>query len=156
MFRVGFGIALIGIVLAACLRWIGQQVRLRRELLTLVERRSAFSRRREWLEAKFLQIANSRGTPRGLEWIDCDFEDNVRFAKDRRTGELTALVGVAIQFRAIEGGGMEHVEAVANQKAATAVFRFRESDWMTEGRALFNLNPLEALEYYQTELEPVE
>ena len=91
-----------------------------------------------------------------LEWIDCDFDDHVSFAKDRRSGELTALVGVAIQFRAIEGGGMEHVEAVANRKAATAVFRFRDTEWMTEGRALFNLNPLEALEYYQKELERVE
>ena len=156
MWGIGFGIAVFGILAAVIARWVFLNVRRKQQEIALAERRATFSRRREWLEAKFLQTANARGTPRGLEWIDCDFDDHVSFAKDRRSGELTALVGVAIQFRAIEGGGMEHVEAVANRKAATAVFRFRDTEWMTEGRALFNLNPLEALEYYQKELERVE
>ena len=101
-------------------------------------------------------IASKRGSPRGLNWVDVDFDDDVSFARDRRSGELTALVGVAIRFEAIEGGGMEDVEAVANSKAATAVFRHRGTEWTTEGRAIFNLNPLEAIEYYQSELEHVE
>jgi hypothetical protein len=108
------------------------------------------------LEAKFLQVAGRRGTPRGLEWIDCDFDDAVSFARDRRSGELTALVAVAIRFHAVEGGGMEDVEAVGNQKAATAVFRHRGDEWTTEGRAVFNLNPRETIEHYQHELERVE
>lgn len=128
----------------------------RRNEQKLADQRAEFSRRREWLEAKFLQTAGGRGTPRGLEWVDCDFENDISFARDRRSGELTALVAVAIQFRAIEGGGMEDVEAVANQKAATAVFRYRGQEWTTDGRAIFNLNPIEAIEFYQSELEPVE
>jgi hypothetical protein len=122
----------------------------------MANQRAQFSRRREWLEAKFLQTAGNRGTPRGLEWVDCDFADEISFARDRRTGELTALVAVAIRFRAIEGGGMEDVEAVANQKAATAVFRHRGDEWTTDGRAIFNLNPVEAIEFYHSELERVE
>ena len=51
---------------------------------------------------------------------------------------------------------MEDVEAVAHQKAATALFRYHDHQWTTEGRAIFNLNPLEAIEYYHQELERVE
>jgi hypothetical protein len=118
--------------------------------------RADFFLRREWLEARFLQTAASRGTPRGLAWVDCEFDDDVSFARDRRSGDLTALVGVTIQFEAIAGGGMEEVEAVSNRKAATAVFRHRGREWCTDGRAIFNLNPLETIAYYHGELERVE
>jgi hypothetical protein len=133
-----------------------QFVARRRRESQLASRRAAFHQRREWLEAEFIQVAGRRGTPRGLEWMDCDFDDAVAFARDRRNGELTALVAVAICFRAVEGGGMEGVEAVGKQKAATAVFRFRNDRWTTDGRAVFNLNPRETIEHYQHELERVE
>jgi hypothetical protein len=51
---------------------------------------------------------------------------------------------------------MEEVEAVSNLRAATAVFSFDEKrQWYTEGRAIFNLNPAEAIQYYQANLELV-
>ena len=156
MLGVALGIAVIVVAALVGGGWWYREWRRRQRELRVTNQRSGFMRRREWLEAKFLQTAGARGTPRGLEWVDCDFDDAVSFARDRRTGELTALVAVAIQFRAIEGGGMEHVEAVANQKAASAVFRFREGQWTTEGRAIFNLNPIEAIEYSRQELERVE
>jgi hypothetical protein len=57
---------------------------------------------------------------------------------------------------AVEGGGMEEVEAVSNLRAATAVFSFDEKTrWTTDGRAIFNLNPAEAIQYYQANLELV-
>ena len=128
----------------------------RRREFEWTQRRGEFFRRREWLEAKFLKAAGERGTPRGLEWVDCDFDNAVAFARDRRSGELTALVAVAIQFQALEGGGMEDVEAVADRKAATAVFQHRGDEWVTDGRAVFNLNPRETIEHYQQDLELVE
>ena len=80
----------------------------------------------------------------------------MQFAKDRATGQLRALVAVTISFEAIEGGGMEDVEAVGNLRAATAVFFFDGTKWKTNGRALFNLNPAEAIEHYRHELETVD
>jgi hypothetical protein len=118
--------------------------------------RREFSKRREWLEADFIKQGSASGFPRGLRWVNCDFQDEVSFAWDRRTGDLKALVGVAIQFAAVEGGGMEDVAAVSNLKAATAVFQFHDQKWKPTGKTVFNLNPKETIRYYQNELELVD
>ena len=117
--------------------------------------RQKFSERREWLEADFFKLGSESGSPRGLKWVGCDFENDVSFAIDKRSGELTALVAVGIQFEAIEGGGMEDVAAVANEKAATAVFSFDGRAWKATGKTVFNLSPTETIEYYQNELETI-
>jgi hypothetical protein len=144
---IGVGIALA----AAWPAWRRRRLRLR-----LSQARQRFFLRREWLEAHFVSRASQSGKPRGLEWVNCDFDNAVRFARDRDTGNLRALVGVTISFRAIEGGGMEDVEAVGNLRAATAVFLFEGNEWTTIGRVLFNLNQDEAIERYQHELETVD
>src|SRR4029453_10490327 len=77
---------------------------------------------RERLEHRFFVRASKSGKPRGLEWVDCEFEDDVAIARDRHTGRLRAVVGVTFRFRAIEGGGMENNSKVANLKAASATF----------------------------------
>jgi hypothetical protein len=128
----------------------------RESLVNLDHARRSFHRRREWLEARFLTLAGQSGKPRGLRWVDCEFEDDVAFARDRRTRRYRALVGVSILFEAIEGGEMEHVEAVANRKAATVVFSQDGPAWEVDGRALFNLNPAQTIEQFQHELEVVE
>src|SRR5687767_9802415 len=81
--------------------------------------RKLFHLRREWLEARFFTLAARSGKPRGLEWVDCDFDDAVSYARDRHSGRLRALVGVTIRFRAVEGGGMEDNPNVGNLRAAS-------------------------------------
>jgi len=150
---------LIGIValslilgaLCALVWWIRRQ-----QVSSLKRARETFHLRREWLEAAFVSHAGASGKPRGLRWVNCDFDDGVAFARDRRTGRYRALVGVTISFEAIEGGGMEDVEAVSNLRAATVVFRLDGPEWRADGRALFNLNPAEAIRHYQNDLETVE
>jgi len=117
--------------------------------------RAEFKSQRERLEAKFFEIAGNSGKPRGLRWSDCSFDDEITYARQRQTGELCALVGVTISFEAIIGGGMEEVEAVGNLRSATAVFRHENGRWQTDGRAIFNLNPTEAIAYYQENLAPI-
>jgi hypothetical protein len=115
-----------------------------------------FHLQRERLEHRFFELAAASGKPRGLRWADCDFADEVTYARNRDArGELQAFVSVTIRFEAIEGGGMEGVEAVGNLRAATAVFRFDGSQWRTDGRAIFNLNPAEAIAYYHDSLTHV-
>ena len=116
----------------------------------------SFHRQREWLEVRFLKLASQSGKPRGLRWVDCEFEDQVAFARDRQTQCLRALVGVTIQFEAVEGGDMELVEAVENRKAATVLFRLDGPEWEPDGRAYFNLNPSEIIAHYPHELELVD
>ncbi len=114
--------------------------------------RRDFHQQRERLEARFFQIASNSGKPRGLRWVECEFENDVTYARNRATAELCAFVGVTIAFEAIEGGLMEGVEAVGNLRAATAVFRLEGGRWHTDGRAIFNLSPTEAIAYYQDNL----
>jgi hypothetical protein len=148
------GVAVIGVAgMLAAVLW--RPLRNRKREAQLARARQDFHRQRERLEAKFFQLAGRSGKPRGLEWTNCDFENEVTYARDRRTGELSAFVGVTISFEAVTGGGMEDVEAVGNLRAATAVFRVDKGHWATEGRAIFNLNPAEAVRYYQDNLELV-
>lgn len=118
--------------------------------------RKLFHFQRERVEHRFFVLAAKSGKPRGLEWVDCDFEDEVSFARDRHNGRLRALVGVTIRFRAVEGGGMEDNPNVGKLRSASAVFHLEGSDWTTNGRVLFNLNPTQAIEHFRQELEVVE
>ena len=124
--------------------------------VNLEHARKQFHLRREWLEASFLTLAAQSGSPRGLQWVDCEFENDVSFARDRNTGRLRALVGVTISFEATIGGGMEDNPNVSNLRAATAIFYLDGEAWSTTGRALFNLNPEQAIERFGQELEHVE
>ncbi len=139
------------VAVAAAVLWRSIRARLLRA--EYQRYRSAFHLQRERLEAKFFELASNSGKPRGLRWTDdCHFDDDVTYARHRQTGELCAFVAVTIAFEAIEGGGMEEVEAVSNLRAATAVFRLDRGRWQTDGRAIFNLNPAEAIAYYQDNL----
>jgi hypothetical protein len=145
--------ALVAAAAAAGVWWLLQ----RQPRRASVERaRKLFHLQRERAEHRFFMLASQSGKPRGLEWVDCDFEDGVSFARDRHSGRLRALVGVTIRFRATEGGGMEDNPNVGNLRAASAVFHLEGSDWGTDGRVLFNLNPTQAIEHFRQELEVVE
>jgi hypothetical protein len=117
--------------------------------------REQFDKRRAEYQRQFLAAASATGKPRGLAWKNCDLQDGLLLARDRGSNELLALVGVTVSFEAIEGGGMEEVEAVGNLRAATAVFHWNGSDWTTQGRAVFNLEPREALARFGESLEQV-
>ena len=139
--------------LAAALGWAA----LRHPRRTSVERaRKLFHLQRERTEFRFFVLAQQSGKPRGLEWVDCDFEDDVSFARDRHNGRLRAYVGVTVRFRAIDGGGMEDNPNVNDLKAGSAEFRLDGSDWGSDGKVHFNLNPVEAIGRYRQELELVE
>jgi len=138
----------VGVGAVAASIW--RPIRAARRDALFVRAGQQFHLQRERLEAKFLQLAAASGKPRGLRWADCEFDDSVA-----STGELSAFVGVTIAFEAIEGGGMEDVEAVGNLRAATAVFLYERGNWTTQGRAMFNLNPTQAIAFYQGLVEPM-
>ncbi len=114
-----------------------------------------FRLQREMLEAKFFDLASAQGKPRGLRWLECDWQNDVTFARDLASGLLTAFVAVHISFEAIEGGDMEDVAAVGDIRDAAAVFHFRKGRWGTGGRALFNMDPRDALIRLHGQFEPV-
>ncbi len=117
---------------------------------------SCFRIQREQLEARFFDLAASLGKPRGLRWVDCDWLSDVQFARDTESGLLTAFVSVNIRFEAIEGGDMEEVAAVSTIRDAAAVFHYRNGRWGTGGRALFNMNPVDAIERLSHQYKAIE
>jgi hypothetical protein len=114
-----------------------------------------FRLRRELLEAKFFDLARTQGKPRDLRWVDCDWQSDVRFARDRQSGLLTAFVSVNIRFEAIEGGDMEGLAAVETVRDAVAVFHYRDGVWGTGGRALFTMNADDAVRNLALQYEAV-
>lgn len=115
-----------------------------------------FRLHRETLEAKFFDLAAAGGKPRGLRWVECDWQSPVTFARDLRTGLLTAFVSVEVHFEAVEGSDMEDVAAVGTIRDASAVFHYQSGRWGTGGKALFNMNPAEAVERLRGQFAPVE
>ena len=152
----------VALGIAAAILFVIAVVLLRKPVRAWRERREAdrgrreFRRQREVLEAKFFDLAAASGKPRGLRWVDCDWLETVTFARDRQTGLLTAFVAVNISFEAIEGGDMEDVSAVSNIRDAAAVFHYQKGNWGTGGRALFNMNPNDALDRLQGQFEPLQ
>lgn len=119
-----------------------------------VERaRELFRLQREKLQAQFIKAASASGKPRGLMWKECQWEDDALLVRERRHGQIAALVGVTIQFEAVPGGDMEDLPAVGNLRNASAVFFFNKGHWSTVGRAVFNKNPSEALDHFKNQYE---
>ena len=77
----------------------------------------------------------------------------MEFVRDKQTGQFAALVGVTIQFEAIEGSDMEGLPAVGNLRNASAVFFYDRGRWQTTGKTVFNLNPDEALAHFAAQYE---
>ena len=145
-------IVLVGVALALAAgwlwrRWRATQLQAQRQLarLQFADERAAF-------EAMFLKAAAATGKPRGLNWEKCQLGDEHVFAVDRVTGELFVMVGATISFTAIPGGDMEDVEAVSNLRYATAVFVYRRGSWHSNGQAVFNLEPAQAVQHYEESL----
>jgi hypothetical protein len=143
--------ALVGAVFVALL--ILLLAALWRGGVSLLQAQQVFQTQRAELEAAFFAAAAASGKPRGLRWKACEWEPGVEFAREIATGRLAALVGVTIQFEAIEGSDMEGLPAVGNLRNATAVFFFHDRRWQTTGKAVFNLNPDEALAHFRNHYE---
>jgi hypothetical protein len=129
-----------------------------RETERLARARRDFHRQREPLEAKFIDRASASGRPRGLRWLDVEFDDDVVYARDRRSGKLKALVAVEVSFEAVAGTVMDEedqAEAVGRTRAATAEFFHDGARWQTSGRVYFNLIPTATVEYLSRDLEMV-
>ena len=75
----------------------------------------------------------------------------IQMRRDRIT--LMMMVGLPAVQLALFGYAIRM--DVRNLRAATAVFDYDRNRWSTDGRAIFNLNPTEAIQFYQANLELV-
>jgi hypothetical protein len=144
--------ALVLLVVLLALAWRPLQ-RWGREAQARVARQ-LFTQQREHLEAKFLHTVAGSGKPRGLRWQSCEWNNAFELAREGQTGRLAALVGITVQFEAIEGSDMEGWANVGYLRNATAVFFFDHGAWQTAGKAVFNMNPDEAIKHHHYEQIP--
>lgn len=148
--------AAVAAAAAAVLAFVWRPFRTASRDARFAQRRKDFHTQRERLEAKFVQLAPANSAANGPHWEDCDFDDDVAYVRNRRTGELLAFVAVTV---AVDGFGNIPPgtgEMIGNLRAGTAVFRFAGDHWETDGRAFLNLSPAEAISVYRKELEVVE
>lgn len=138
------------------LAWLWRPLRAFGREVQAERARELFRLQRERLEAQFLGAAAATGKPRGLRWKECAFETMLELARDRQSGQIVALVSVTIEFEAVEGSDMEGWHAVAIPRNASAVFFFERGQWKTVGKAVFNMNPGEALEHFKNQYERVQ
>ena len=139
-------LAVVGIVLWRPLRSFSREVQSERA-------RELFKLQRERLELQFLKAAAGTGKPRGLLWKDCQWDSQVEFVREKHNGQIAALAAVTIQFEAIAGSDMEGLPAVGNLRNASAVFFYHRGHWQTVGKAVFNMNPNEAVEHFKNQYE---
>jgi hypothetical protein len=137
---------LLALLLWPRLRAFGKDVQVHRA-------QEMFKLQRERLEAEFLRAAAATGKPRGLRWKDCQWESGVEFVRERRGGQIAALVGVTVRFEAVQGSDMEGLPAVGNLRNASAVFFFHRGQWHTVGKAVFNMNPDEAVAHFKNQYD---
>jgi hypothetical protein len=114
-----------------------------------------FRIQREHLEARFLDIASWRGEPPGWMWEDCEFEDDVVLARKRGTNSLRALVGITIFLERTVGESFGDDDQESAVVAATAIFLHTGTRWVTEGRTVINLDPVEMVERFSAELQRI-
>lgn len=143
------GLALAGLVVALLYRPV------RRFFREVTEERAheLFHLQQELLEAKFLELGRSRGMADGAAWIDCEFEGDSQFARHIHSGRLVAFIEVTVHFE--PGPETADTEAIGANRQATAVFQYHHGQWGTNGRALFDMTPSEALEHFSGEYQRV-
>jgi hypothetical protein len=114
--------------------------------------RRVFHAQRERLEAKFVQLAMAHASVDAPRWEECDFDDDVAYVRNRNTRELSAFVAVTLasaDFAGVKAG-------ISGAPVGTAVFRFDRDHWETDGKAILNRTPEEAIRLFQNDLEVVE
>ena len=131
--------------------WWPMRTAMRRSRLAGARRN--FHLQRERLEMKFIQLAQAAAKPGAPRWSDCEFENDVAYVRNRSTGELAAFVPVTIALEDPDGLAIQ--SALENLRCGTAVFRFDREHWETDGVALLNLTPAEAIRFYRDNLEIV-
>ena len=124
---------------------------LRRPLRQLLEAlhaekaRELFRPRREWLEARFISALGKTEPSVAQVWEEAQWQNEVHWARDRKSRSLLALVGVNFEPSPFDHEMPRH---------STAIFEFRKGQWRAEGKRLDETRPAEALLRHQR-FEPV-
>lgn len=141
------------LLLPACLiaAWllVRRWVRLLTGAARIERAHGEFRLRREWLEARFIDVLAYSDPQERPRWEEARWQDDVVWARDRQTGRLLALI--AVDFDPDPLCDLpDHPP-----RHATVVFEYCRGRWLAEGRHLDEVRPQEALLHHR-QFEPVE
>ena len=102
--------------------------------------RAAFRQGREWHEARFLRALALSDPMEAIRWDDAQWLNQVRWARDRQTHRLYALVGVEFDVNPFDESCIRY---------ATAFFEYRKGKWIADGRHVDALQPDEAIRQHR-------
>jgi hypothetical protein len=145
MARILVALTLLPICLATAWAILRRPFREICEELVLERARERFRGRRERLEARFVTALGQTRSEEADRWADADWQDDVVWARDRRNRNVLALVGVHFDPAPFTDDAPRY---------STALFEFRDGEWIAEGRFLDELKPDEAV-LLNLHLEPV-
>ena len=145
MARILVALTLLPICLATAWAILRRPFREICEELVLERARERFRGRRERLEARFVTVLGKMRPIEADRWADADWQDEVVWARDRRSRNVLALVGVHFAPALFADDAPRY---------STALFEFRDGEWITEGLFLEELRPEEAV-LLNLHLEPV-
>jgi hypothetical protein len=146
----------IAVAFLVAIFFIWRPVRAAARETRLAQARRDFHAQRERLEIKFIHLAMANSQVGGPHWEDCEFQDDVCYVRNRSTGELSAFVAVTVEADDFQNPPTSIGDLIGNLRVGTAVFRFDGRRWDTDGKAMLNLNPAEAIRFYQKDLEVVD
>jgi len=118
--------------------------------------RESFRLQKERLAEVFLKTANLTGKPRGLTWAAGTLAGELILSRDRSSKQISGLVAMDICFEPVPGGDMDDCVAAKIPRTVTAVFHFLRGEWLTEGRAIFNMTPEQVLSNFGRPKEEAE
>ncbi|MGQ9503845.1 MAG: hypothetical protein ACUVQG_02465 [Thermogutta sp.] len=113
--------------------------------------RALFHRERERLEARLVKQIAVPVVTGEMEWLDCEFDNQVTFLRDRRTGGLVALVGVML------GPETSWTVELDEQSRGygVAIFRFDNNHWRAEPKIHMNATPDDIIRGFSKAMEVV-
>ncbi|MCZ2343001.1 MAG: DUF2029 domain-containing protein [Bacteroidales bacterium] len=123
-----------------------------------------FHAEREQRLAAFLQLARTRGLPRGLHWTNLTSLGEPLLVHDREERCLALLVPLEATFTPEPGSAMEEVPQAREPRPITVIFRYQRlrgphcwrRRWQTDGRAIFNLRPEQVIARSEGRFKPVQ
>ena len=101
--------------------------------------RALFRQQREWLEARFLTALSKIEPLERLRWEDAQWQDEVLWARDRKSRSFLALIGVHLDDHSREGSRRR------SPHYSTAVFEYRKGRWFADGKRIEQVRPDETV-----------
>lgn len=87
-----------------------------------------------------LDAGRRRGTPRGLNWVECRWTDQILVAQDPHTGRELLLAQAIIRFEPIPGSDMELIPAAREPRPVTVILARSSQGWEMWRPPVFNLS----------------